>query len=53
MKTKMSPLSKLYVMLIMLFLYAPILIMIIFSFNDSVSTTVFSGEWFGNNQRAV
>lgn len=49
MKTKMSPLSKLYVMLIMLFLYAPILIMIIFSFNDSVSTSVLSGfslRWY-------
>lgn len=49
MKTKMSPLSKAYVALIMIFLYAPILVMIFFSFNSSVSTSVFSGfslRWY-------
>lgn len=49
MKTKMSPLSKFYVGLIMLFLYAPIVVMIIFSFNDSASTSVISGfslRWY-------
>lgn len=49
MKTKMSPLLKLYVALIMFFLYAPIFVMIVFSFNDSVSTSVFTGfssRWY-------
>ncbi len=49
MKTKMSPLSKLYVGLILLFLYAPIVVMIVFSFNDSASTSVISGfslRWY-------
>lgn len=49
MKTKMTPLSKLYVALIMLFLYAPIVVMIIFSFNSSASTSVISGfsmRWY-------
>ncbi|MGN1418694.1 MAG: ABC transporter permease [Acutalibacteraceae bacterium] len=49
MKTKMSPLSKFYVFLIMFFLYAPIVVMIIFSFNSGVSTSVFSGfslRWY-------
>lgn len=49
MKTKMTPLSKLYVALIMFFLYAPIVVMIFFSFNSSVSTSVFSGfslRWY-------
>lgn len=49
MKTKMTPLAKLYVALIMIFLYAPIVVMIIFSFNSSVSTSVFSGfslRWY-------
>lgn len=49
MKTKMSPLSKLYVALIMLFLYAPIVVMIVFSFNNSASTSVISGfslRWY-------
>lgn len=49
MKTKMSPLSKFYVVLIMLFLYAPIFVMIFFSFNSSVSTSVFAGfstRWY-------
>lgn len=49
MKTKMSPLAKLYVALIMIFLYAPIIVMIVFSFNNSVSTSVMSGlslRWY-------
>jgi len=49
MKTKMSPLSKFYVGLILLFLYAPIVVMIVFSFNDSASTSVISGfslRWY-------
>ncbi len=49
MKRKMSPLSKLYVAFIMIFLYAPIVVMIIFSFNASASTSVmtgFSTRWY-------
>ncbi|MCM1363633.1 MAG: ABC transporter permease [Faecalibacterium sp.] len=49
MKTKMSPLAKFYVALIMIFLYAPIVVMIVFSFNDSVSTSVMAGfslRWY-------
>ncbi len=49
MKTKMTPLSKFYVALIMLFLYAPIVVMIVFSFNSSASTSVISGfslRWY-------
>lgn len=49
MKTKMSPLSKLYVAFIMLLLYAPIVLMIVFSFNSSASTSVITGfslKWY-------
>ena len=49
MKHKMSALSKLYIALIIVFLYAPIVVMIIFSFNASVSTSVlggFSTRWY-------
>ncbi len=49
MKTKMSPLSKLYVAFIMILLYAPILVMIVFSFNNSASTSVITGfslRWY-------
>ena len=49
MKTKMSTLSKLYVAFIMFLLYAPIVVMIIFSFNDSASTGVMTGvslRWY-------
>ena len=49
MKMKLSGLSKLYIALILLFLYAPILVMILFSFNGSVSTSVlqgFSSRWY-------
>ena len=43
-------LRYLYSILIFLFLYTPILVMILFSFNDSASTAVFSGfslKWYG------
>ena len=49
MKQKMSALSKLYIALIIVFLYAPIVVMIIFSFNSTVSTSVmggFSTRWY-------
>lgn len=49
MKTKMSPLSKLYVAFIMVLLYAPIVLMIVFSFNSSASTSVITGfslRWY-------
>ena len=49
MRIKMSPLSKLYVAFIMILLYAPIVVMIFFSFNDSASTSVITGfslRWY-------
>lgn len=49
MRFKMSPLSKLYVAFIMILLYAPIVVMIFFSFNESASTSVISGfslRWY-------
>lgn len=49
MKKKMSPLSRLYIALIFVFLYAPIAVMMLFSFNSSTSTYVFSGfslHWY-------
>ena len=49
MKRKMSPLSKLYVAFIMILLYAPIVVMIFFSFNESASTSVVTGfslRWY-------
>ncbi len=45
----MRILSKLYIVLIMIFLYAPILVMVLFSFNSSNSTAVFEGfslKWY-------
>lgn len=45
----MKILSKLYIALILFFLYAPVLVMIVFSFNASSSVWVFSGfstEWY-------
>lgn len=45
----MKVLSRIYTALIFIFLYAPILILIIFSFNDSKSRNVWSGftlEWY-------
>ena len=49
MKMKMSPLSRLYVAFIMMLLYAPIVVMIVFSFNASASTSVMTGfslKWY-------
>ena len=43
MKKRTSPLSKLYMALIFVFLYAPIVVMMVFSFNKSVSTYQMSG----------
>jgi len=45
----MKHLSRIYTILIFLFLYAPMAIMIVYSFNDSMSTTVFMGvslRWY-------
>ncbi len=45
----MKALSKIYVALILLFLYAPILVMIVFSFNSGSSVWVFEGfslDWY-------
>ena len=39
----MKPAAKIYTALIMLFLFAPILILLIFSFNEAKSLSVFSG----------
>jgi spermidine/putrescine transport system permease protein len=42
--------SKIYMALIMLFLYAPIIVMVVFSFNSSNSTGVMAGfsiKWYG------
>lgn len=49
MKKKTSPLSKLYMLLVFLFLYAPIFVLFIYSFNASSSTSVFTGfslRWY-------
>ena len=46
----MKKLSKIYNALIFIFLYAPILVLIIFSFNDSKSRVVWQGfttRWYG------
>lgn len=43
MKKKTSIVSKLYMLLIFLFLYAPIVVMMVFSFNSSSSTYQFDG----------
>lgn len=46
---KTSALSKIYTSIIFIFLYAPILIMMLFSFNSTTSTYVFSGlslHWY-------
>ena len=40
---KMKPLSKVYTCLVLLFLFAPILILLVFSFNQGKSLSVFSG----------
>lgn len=46
MKTRTSPLSRLFMALVFLFLYAPIFVLIAFSFNDSKSRTVWQGFTF-------
>lgn len=49
MKTKMPLASKLYMALIIFFLYAPILVLFLYSFNASESTSVFTGfslRWY-------
>ncbi|MBO7740212.1 MAG: ABC transporter permease, partial [Clostridia bacterium] len=46
-KAKMA--NKIYTILIFAFLYAPIAVLILFSFNDSNSTGVFTGfstQWY-------
>ena len=43
----MKPIAKIYTGLIMLFLFAPILILLVFSFNEAKSLSVFSGFYFG------
>ncbi len=45
----MKIISRLYIALIMIFLYAPIAVMVVFSFNSSNSTAVFEGfslHWY-------
>ena len=46
----MKTLSRVYIVLILLFLFAPIFVMMLFSFNSTRSTAVFSGfsfYWYG------
>ena len=50
MSTKMNLPSKLCLALVYFFLYAPIVVLVIFSFNESSSTSVLSGfslKWYG------
>ncbi len=47
---KVSPLSKLYLLVVFLVMYAPILVLIFFSFNAGSSTSSFEGfslRWYG------
>lgn len=49
MKKKISPISRIYMALIFLFLYAPIAVMMVFSFNSGSSTYImegFSTHWW-------
>ena len=49
MKTKMKLSSKIYSGIIFAFLFAPIVILLVFSFNESKSLSVFSGfsfKWY-------
>lgn len=51
MRRKMSLPAKLYLALIIVFLYAPIAVMIVFSFNASASTSVMTGlstKWYAS-----
>ena len=43
---KMKPLAKFYTVLVMIFLFAPIAILLVFSFNEAKSLSVFSGFSF-------
>ena len=50
MKRKTSWLNRFFMALVFLFLYAPIFVLIVFSFNDSQSRTVWQGftlRWYG------
>ena len=45
----MKTLNRIYIALIIVFLYAPILVMMLFSFNSTASTAAFSGfslQWY-------
>ncbi len=47
---KVSPLSKLYLLIVFLVMYAPILVLVFFSFNAGSSTSSFEGfslRWYG------
>ena len=47
---KKKALSNIYIALIMLFLYAPMAVMVVMSFNGTSSTSVLSGfslKWYG------
>ena len=47
--TKTSPVSKLYLALVFAFLYAPMVVMMVFSFNGTESTYIFDGfslQWY-------
>ena len=46
----MKTLGKIFMALVYIFMYAPILIMVFFSFNSGRSTSVFQGfslKWYG------
>ena len=43
MKKRISPASRLYMVLIFIFLYAPIAVMTVFSFNSGTSTYIMDG----------
>jgi len=48
-KKTLSVISKLYVILIFLFFYAPVVVMVVFSFNDSRANVVWQGfttKWY-------
>ena len=50
MKKNNSALNRLFMVLVFVFLYAPIVLLIIFSFNAGNSNTVWKGfslEWYG------
>ena len=54
----MKTFGKVFTFLVYLFLYAPLLVMVIFSFNEAASTSVFTGfslRWYGEllNKRQI